>query len=88
MAVQLNFRIKIALNKSEGDKLIGYVQYSGADLDCRIAIKEVEKSIYLTIFYMDLPDLYRGAGPFMGKLYIHGIWEVELSGDLKTKLLR
>lgn len=49
-----------------------------------IAIKNLEDNYFIfSIFYIHLPDLYRGAGKFEGELYIHGIWQVELSKEFK-----
>lgn len=54
-----------------------YLKINDTGLNAAIGLKNVNKRCIASIFTLELPDLYRGAGKLQGELYIHGIWEVE-----------
>jgi hypothetical protein len=79
----LHLETKTAFNSTEGDNLIAY--FNNTDFIAQIALKKDEDLFYASIFYIRLPDLYRGAGNFEGRLYIKDLCEVELSGEILEK---
>jgi hypothetical protein len=86
LSKELNFKLKSATHKNEVNSLIGYVENLDSDFNAHLAIKKTKDSFYIVVFFMDLPDLERGAGRFEGKLYLHGIWEAQLSDDFKKQI--
>lgn len=83
----MEFKLKQATHKTQGDRLIGYLENSEF-FDVSLAIKKAEDSFYAVLFCMDLPDLDRGAGRFEGKLYVYKIWRVELSQEFENEVYR
>ena len=68
-----NLEIRQAINIEKNDNLI--LHHNGKNL--AIAFKTFENQNFLIIYYLDLPDLYRGAGDFKGGLFVFCIIEFD-----------
>ncbi|MEM6738084.1 MAG: hypothetical protein AAF620_18650 [Bacteroidota bacterium] len=86
LSKKLDFKLRSATHKKRGDKLLGFAENTGNYLDLQIGLRQYKALIYyVVLFHLNLPDLYRGAGRFEGKLYVHGIWKAEIDGQLAKK---
>ncbi|MFK8298937.1 hypothetical protein ACI76O_11240 [Capnocytophaga cynodegmi] len=70
---KFHLTLEQAYNRDKADDLIAYCRDKSLD----IALRTLNNRTYAMIFYLDLPDLYRGAGVFQGTLYVHSVFEIK-----------